>query len=449
MNILNNKHISLIILIFIFFTYSTAFSQEQRFPKPEFYTSYEIPETSKPEPRSSAMAYFDLFVLVIVLSLATWFIFKKRSRRWLLALSVFAVLYFGFYRNGCICSVGSIQNVSLSLFGDGYSISLTVLFFFLIPLLFALAVGRVFCAAACPLGIIQDLVVIKPLRISKSLRVVLGLFPFIYLGLAILYAATGSDFIICRYDPFVSFFRLSGEFHLIVLGISFLLLGIFIGRPFCRFLCPYGALLKICSLNSKYHLSITSDNCINCKLCKDSCPFEAIDYPTEINGTQKMQQSHRKFLFFLGLLPLLIATGVFTMTATHSFLARVHPDVRLAQTLASQPDLMKESADLDIQTFMASERTFNTLVSDAIVIQKRFKTGSQILGGFLGLVLGLSLINVLIYRRRDIYEANRGNCYSCGRCMKYCPVGKPEHPYFIENPEKWAESLKLKDNDTG
>ena len=38
------------------------------------------------------------------------------------------------------------------------------------------------------------------------------------------------------------------------------------------------------------------------------------------------------------------------------------------------------------------------------------------------LVLGIMLMNQVVFRRREIYEPNRGNCLSCGRCMDYCPV---------------------------
>ena len=42
----------------------------------------------------------------------------------------------------------------------------------------------------------------------------------------------------------------------------------------------------------------------------------------------------------------------------------------------------------------------------------------------MGLVIGLMLINQVTFRERTDYEPNKGNCYSCARCMDYCPVGK-------------------------
>jgi len=415
-------------------------AQQQRFPKPDFQTEYQIPEVKGPAPRAPYMEYLDLFILVAVMSLTIWFIFKKRSRKSILWLSVFSLIYFGFYRNGCICSVGAVQNVSLALFGNDYSISYTVLAFFLLPLVFSLAVGRVFCASACPLGAIQDLVIVKPIRLAPWLQKTLSLFPFIYLGLGILYSATGTDFIICRYDPFVGIFRMGAEFHLIVLGISFLLIGMFVARPYCRFVCPYGALLKITSIFSRKHLSITPQECISCKLCKDSCPFGAIDYPVEEKENKANKTDYKKFILYAALIPVLMFVGGLVVSSSYKLLSSSHPDVELANTLVTHPEQMQQSTDLDVVTFLSSGKSLNTLVSEASVIQDKFRVGGWYLGAFIGLVIGISLLNQVVYRKRSIYEANKGDCFSCARCLDYCPVGKPEHPYHQSNPKTTDEN---------
>jgi formate hydrogenlyase subunit 6/NADH:ubiquinone oxidoreductase subunit I len=48
------------------------------------------------------------------------------------------------------------------------------------------------------------------------------------------------------------------------------------------------------------------------------------------------------------------------------------------------------------------------------------------MGGFIGLALGITLMNQVVFRRKEDYEPNRTNCFSCGRCMDYCPVER--HP---------------------
>ncbi len=397
---------------------------QQRFPAPEFESGYELPDVVTPEPRALANEYADVFLLASFLLFTSWLVIKKRSRKWILWLSVFALLYFGFIRNGCICSVGSLQNMTLSLSDPVYAVSYTVIAFFMLPLIFSLAYGRVFCASACPLGVIQDLVIIRPAKVPLWVQKSLGMFPFVYLALAILYAATGTDFIICRYDPFVGIFRMGAEFHLVILGISFLLIGMFVGRPYCRFVCPYGALLKVTSLFSKRHLSITPAQCIKCRLCEDSCPFGAIEKPTPDKLVSKIKQRSGRFMLYAAVIPLLMLAFGLAFSSSHIFLARAHPDVYLAHLLINEPEVMQDTENLDVQTFLGSDRTMEELVDSAASIQATFRTGTWLAGAFIGLVAGLFIISQYIVRRRTVFEPNRGDCYSCGRCMEYCPVEK-------------------------
>jgi len=409
--------------LFLFLSLS-SFSQQQRFPKPEFSTGHEQPSTITPEPRALALEYFDVLVLLVVLSLASWLVLKKRSRQGILWLSVFTLIYFGFYRNGCICSIGSIQNVTLSFASPDYTISLTVLLFFILPLLFALFFGRTFCAGACPLGAIQDVVIIKPISLPKWLNKTLGLIPYLYLSLAVLFAATGTDFIICRYDPFVGIFRMDAKFHMVVLGISFLLMGMFVARPYCRFLCPYSVPLSWMSRFSKWHMTITPSKCIQCKLCANSCPFDAIDYPTNEKEVIKSGMGPKKFLTYALVIPLWIAAGVFVGNRSHTFLSKANPDVYLAELLISNPEIKNDKDNIDVQTFLSSGKTLETLVAEAEIIRSKFYIGSMIAGGFMGLVIGMTLLNTVVFRKRQDYEPNRSNCLSCTRCMDFCPVEK-------------------------
>jgi len=214
-----------------------------RFPKPDFETGYVLPETQTVAARAQWLEYLDVAVLALALAVGTWLVLRKRRRGGIVALMLGCLAYFGFYREGCVCPVGAIQNVAHALGDSGYNVPLVVLAFFLLPLVTALFFGRSFCSGICPLGAIQDVVIVKPLRLPAWLRHALGLVPTLYLGAALLMAYAGAGYLVCRYDPFVGFFRLSATLPMLIFGGGLLLLGTVVARPYCRFLCPYGVLL--------------------------------------------------------------------------------------------------------------------------------------------------------------------------------------------------------------
>lgn len=265
-----------ILLLFIGLISSLCVMAVARFPKPDFTSGYEYPDIIHGAPHELFWNVLDIVLLVGMMALVVWAAYKKRSRAVIYSMSIVSVLYFGFFRSGCVCSVGSIQNVVTAIVNPDYHLPWNVLLLFFLPILFALLFGRAFCAGVCPLGALQELVNIKNFRLARSVSVTLSVIPWVYLAFTILYAATRSQFLICRLDPFVGFFRLGGDIGMISFGIVLLVMSIFIGRPFCQFLCPYGALLSVFSALSWKKLEITDKGCINCALCSKSCPVDAI-----------------------------------------------------------------------------------------------------------------------------------------------------------------------------
>ena len=59
---------------------------------------------------------------------------------------------------------------------------------------------------------------------------------------------------------------------LLVLGLT-LIGSLFIERPWCKYLCPYGALLGIFNLFRIIKLKRNEKTCINCKACDRVCPM--------------------------------------------------------------------------------------------------------------------------------------------------------------------------------
>lgn len=394
---------------------------EQRFPRPDFESGYIQPVPTSPTPRADTWQYVDMTVLLLTLSLSSWLVLRRRSRKLIFALMLFSLWYFGFHRQGCICPVGSIQNVTTALFDSTYIIPLSAVVFFILPLIFTLFFGRTFCAAVCPLGAVQDAVIVRPQKIPAWLNQVLGLIPYLYLGFAVLYAATGAGYLICRFDPFVGFFRFGFNEGMFIFSIVIIITGMFIARPYCRFLCPFGVLLKWLSMLSKRHATITPNECIQCHLCADSCPFEAIQIPTPDKYPGEPAKTRRRLFLLLALTPVILVISAWSFSRLSILLSREHYIVQLAEQIRLEDTGQTSVITDDSKAFRSAGTPTSVLYQQAAQVQKKFKTGSWVLGAFIALVFMMKLIYLQFWRRHTSYEPDRANCLSCGRCFTSCP----------------------------
>jgi ferredoxin len=421
MKINYTKYLPYLILVVLFIWHSVMFAQ-QRFPRPEFDSGYVYPAHQLPNQRGPVWEYLDVAVLVAALGITSWLALKKRSRQGILWMSVFTLAYFGFYRQGCICSVGSVQNISMALFNSNYAMPLSALLFFAVPLLFALLFGRVFCAGVCPLGAIQELTGFRPVRIHKSVESVLTAIPFIYLGLAVLFAATGSQFIICRYDPFVGIFRLDAPYTMIIFGALLLVTGIFVNRPYCRYLCPYGVLQNVFSRFSGRHLTITPAECTNCRLCEESCPYDAILPSDTALNKERKEVSRKRFILYFLLIPVMAAAGGLLLYNLAAPLSRVNSTVKLSNEISFLQNNGGTGISVAVKAFEESGKTEEQLFAEEEAILTRFRKGSPWVGIFLGLSFGIGLFSQTTRKPRTEYKPHQGKCFSCGKCFQYCPV---------------------------
>ncbi len=415
------RHNYTIISIAVLLLSSGIASGFERFPPPDFESGYVLPSPTTPNPRQDIYEYVDTAVLLAALSLSSYLVLKRRRRRFIFVLSIISLFYFGFWREGCVCPIGAIQNVALSVFDKDYAVPIAVMLFFLLPLVFTLFFGRTFCAAVCPLGAIQDVVHLHHTPVPEWLENGLRLFAYLYLAAAVLFAATGSAFIICRYDPFVSFFRMSGNLNMLILGGCFLFVGLFIGRPYCRFVCPYGVILRQLSRISKWRVTITPDDCIKCRLCEDSCPFGAIREPTAEAPMHDYIKSRKWLAFLILLLPLLVFSLGWIGFTLRPVTSRMHATVRLADRIYLEDTGRVEDTTDASSAFRATGRQVSDLYAEALDIQAGFGRGGWLFGGFVGLVIALKLIGLSLRRQRIDYEAERAGCLACGRCFEYCP----------------------------
>jgi len=412
------------LLLFAFFA-GAAVGQD-RFPQPDFESGYQYPEVHYPVPNEILWMTVDMILLTALMCFVAWAVVRKRIRKPVIWVSVVSVAYFGFFRKGCVCSVGAVQNVALSLVDSSYAMPLSVFLFFILPILFAFLFGRVFCAGACPLGALQELVNIKNYRLSKAVSTVLGVIPWLYLIFALLYSVTQSRFIICRFDPFVGIFRMGGDTELIAFGALLLLAAVFTGRPFCRFICPYGALLSLFSRVAIWKIDMTDKPCINCELCHNACPVDAILPPYDNKVKESRAQGVQRILIYFVALPLMIAAGALLMRHYSDGLSRVNKDVKLYALAVQHEAQPQDMLCLDLEAFYSHGGTYEELAVKREKIQKDFKFYSTAAGALIGLVIGLTLIGLSTKRTRKLYEIDHAACIDCGKCFGYCPQNKVE-----------------------
>jgi ferredoxin len=397
---------------------------EQRFSQPEFEGGHVIPAFHVPPlPPDVAWQALDVVLMAAALGIGVWLVHWRRSRAGLFVLMLACLGYFGFVRMGCICPIGSIQNVAASLGQAGYHVPVHVVVLFLLPLIVALFFGRVFCGAVCPLGAIQDLMVFGRLKpLPRGLAAGLGLLRYVYLGLGALLAALGAGFIICEYDPFVGFFRLSGPPVMLMSGGALLVLGAFVARPYCRFLCPYGVLLELASRFAWRPVSITPRDCVSCGLCTDACPFDAINTPSRGLPPDGLARGRKSLIRRLLAVPAVLVLCLTLGRVAATSLAQQHPTVQFARELQARATGMAAAPSETAQAFDENGGDPRAVAREAVVITSRFRTGAALLGLFVGAAVCAALLRLGTYRSRTTFVPDQGRCLACTRCYGYCPV---------------------------
>ncbi len=169
----------------------------------------------------------------------------------------------------------------------------------MIGFLLAILFGPVFCGWVCPLGTVQEWVSgigrklfrrrfnhFVPAKLDNILRYLR------YLVLAwVLYmtAATGT-LIFAEYDPYFALFNFwSDEVALgglAILGIS-LGLSLFVERPWCKYACPYGAVLGLSNLFRVFSIRRSETTCKADGACSILCPMNIpVDSQTTVRDHQ-------------------------------------------------------------------------------------------------------------------------------------------------------------------
>ena len=231
---------------------------------------------------------FDPEVLVVLglLILGTTLFFVKKYL-WLRYLSLaIGLIYLGFIKFSSICPLLTLQ--MLFLIKDRIVANLSVFLIFLLPIVFALLFGRIFCWWVCPLGAFQEFshrgirIIVRasrqifakqkfgeesrtcskhiyfstrPASFARSKNKVcyqkakfqLSNLKYIILLAIILAVIFFRKPILCGLDPFGALFGHWVTPVSIIALILLIIAGLFIFRPWCKYLCPYGAILSLFS----------------------------------------------------------------------------------------------------------------------------------------------------------------------------------------------------------
>ena len=395
-----------------------------RNPPPVFETNYQLPQTVTPDSchpvfeNTVRVGLYALFLIIAGLAAHRW-----RSRKTLFCLAIASVLILGFRLHGCPCPVGMFQNLVQAIVDPTAVVSWTVVLLFALPLLAALFWGRIFCSSVCPLGALQELTTIKNLPVSNRTEHVLGLFRYFWLGIGVFCVVVGLGYIVCRFDPFVGIFHRGTLYPLVIFAVVVLGIGMFIGRPFCRFMCPYGALLGMCSSLANRKVTITPGKCEQCKLCESVCPYNAILPPSVAPTAQERRWGPLKLVGTVFALPIIVFVFALLGGAIAPRLAAWHQDVQTAQLLYAEEEKWVETSGSFSETrgLIQIGTPSDEVYRKAVETFKMFRIAGTWLGIWIGLVIGVKWISLMFCYRRTEYEVDPTRCFACGRCFWYCP----------------------------
>ncbi len=147
-----------------------------------------------------------------------------------------------------------------------------------------LLIGAAFCGWLCPLGSVQDWIGRLGKKISGKrfnrvpyiLDQMLGYLRYVVLALVVISTTRMISLVFVSVDPYYALFHFwTGEAlpsAIAVLAVV-LLASLVVERPWCRWLCPFGALQGILQLVSPWKIRRNPEICINCDKWTRACPM--------------------------------------------------------------------------------------------------------------------------------------------------------------------------------
>lgn len=228
---------------------------------------------------------------IVIIVIAFFFIYKRK-----VSLRISITLYLvSFILGGII--LGAIPNAVMPLkqiltnigIGSPINVSIPMIVILALLLLSTIFFGRIFCGYACPVGAVEELLSkinfksnIKAQKNNKAhIKIsskMASLIRWIFFGIIIVLSLIWTISVLQVINPFLGFSFIKNP-RAVALLIPFIMLiivinaSIFLYRPWCRFLCPFGAIASLTSRFSIYKYSRT-DACTECGLCEKICPTQ-------------------------------------------------------------------------------------------------------------------------------------------------------------------------------
>ncbi len=154
----------------------------------------------------------------------------------------------------------------------------------------SLALRKSFCGWFCPVGALSEWLwklgrkfFGKNFRLPVWLDVPLRSLKYLLLGffVVIIFSMSTADILSFLESPYyqisdvkmLHFFTRMSTLTVVVLTIL-LLWSVFVPNAWCRYLCPYGALMGLLALCSPTRIRRNPDTCIGCQSCSEACPYD-------------------------------------------------------------------------------------------------------------------------------------------------------------------------------
>lgn len=217
-----------------------------------------------------------VFLLIFIISISKWVAEKGFKLPFLPEISLHAICPFG--------GVATIYEfaASGSFIQKIHSSSFILM---ILGVITAILFGAFFCGYICPFGTFQEWVGkigrrLFPKKfnhfVPKKLDRILRYLRYAVLAMVIYQTAITAKLVFESIDPYYALFNFfTNEVALsayIALGII-TILSLFVERPWCKYFCPYGAVLGLFNLIRIFKIRRNKDTCIGCKLCDKACPM--------------------------------------------------------------------------------------------------------------------------------------------------------------------------------